>query len=410
MNILKKGWHCPISGQIFPMSFEVEFLDWNRLSLECGDQLKFFTDVSYGWDRLITDLPGVWRYLNLIPVKPSSIEKLLDVSTPELLPPVDVPNLAEILGVKSVSLLPCIQGPSGTFKDTEAAIVIAKCIEWELKDQPLSFHSTGNTARAYREYAMRANLESASFFPLQCLDKWRGVVSHPKHLLLAYDGSFQEISQFAKKYANNHGYLHLAPLNWKLEGKAVLAYSIMENLPETTCIVQTIAGGYGILGMYLGLQRLQEWKIIGRSLPRFQMFQIDGADTISRLMPLNREIQETDLKLPSNPFEPTLQSTNPLATFNLVRKVSIATSSNIASVFVPEVQEYAETFQLHCKNVGIHLSYDAEKCPFIAWAGLVKKSQQQELNPNDEIVIVVTGTPERTGENPMPSQVISSIN
>ncbi|MEG4876874.1 pyridoxal-phosphate dependent enzyme [Microcoleus sp. CZ3-B4] len=355
----------------------------------------------------MTDLPGIWRYLPLIPVNEQNIEILADSSTPELLPPVDAKPLAEMLGVKSVALLPCTEGPSGTFKDVEAAVVIAKCLDWGLQEQPLSWHSTGNTARAYREYAIRAKLQSFSFFPLQCLDKWQGITSNQNHLLLAYNGSFQEISSLAKEYARHNGFLHLAPLHWKLEGKATLAYSIMENLPTTTCIVQTIAGGYGPLGMYLGLQRLQQWEIIGESLPRFELFQIEGADTISKLMPLNRDIQETDLKLPLNPFEPTLQSTNPLATFSVVRNLVCSTSSNIASVSVPEVQAQAESFEQYCREVGVKVSYASEKCPFIAWAGLMRKAKRKELDPNDEIVIIVTGSSQRSGDIPHPDQIIN---
>jgi hypothetical protein len=40
----------------------------------------------------------------------------------------------------------------------------------------------------------------------------------------------------------------MAPIGWKLEGKAALAWWIAEVVPKATAIAQTVAGGYGALG------------------------------------------------------------------------------------------------------------------------------------------------------------------
>jgi len=218
--------------------------------------------------------------------------------------------------------------------------------------------------------------------------------------LIAFDGPFQKISLIAKDRAKRNDTIHLAPLPWKIEGKATLAYSIFEHLPETSVIVQTIAGGYGVLGLELGIRRLKQLGLRSIEKYRYELFQIEGADTFTKLMPLNREIFETDLKLPINPFEPTLQSTNPLSTFNLIRKIVVETKSNIDSVTREQVINEKEFFEEECQSLGIDISFVDEKSPFISWSGLVKAKESKRLFASDKIVIIITGSPKRVGETP----------
>lgn len=396
-------WMCGNCATCHPASFDIE---WDLICPACKGPLSLRIDKIEHWRDATTDLPGVWRYLPLLPTSRKWAELFSAVGQSEFKTPIDVPELARILGVKSVSLLGCTSGPSGTFKDIEAAIVIAKCLDWGFADKKLSWHSTGNTARAYRAYALRAGLQSFSFFPLSCLTKWDDEARNPGGVLVAYDGPFQELSAVAKDFAANNELTHLAPLRWKLEGKAGLAYAIAEHRPSTTCIVQTIAGGYGPLGTYLGLRRLREWGLT-EQIPRFEMFQIEGADTISKLLPLNRDIEVTDLRLPFNPFEPTLQSTNPLATFNLVRRMSIENNSTVTSVSVSDVELHADVFTQACERHGVAISYTAEKSPYISWAGLVARSKSGALRATEEVMLVVTGAAPRPNRTPDPDIVLS---
>ena len=158
-----------------------------------------------------------------------NLEKVSNNQTPEFILPIESKKMAQLLGVESVHLLAPIYGPSGTFKDVEAAVVIAKCLDWKLNKR-LSWHSTGNTARAYREYAIRGNFESDSYFPLSCIDKFRGIKTNPHNILIAYNGAFQDISAFAKNRAKQNDTIHLAPFPWKIEGKATLAYVILKKI------------------------------------------------------------------------------------------------------------------------------------------------------------------------------------
>lgn len=399
--MINKSWYCTECKEKILEGFDQEF---NLVCNKCSNPLELKYSGSITWKDFDTDFNGIMRYSEIIPVSRNSLESIFDKNTPEFFKPIESKKIADKLKVESVHLLAPIYGPSGTFKDTEAAVMIAKCLDWKINK--LSWHSTGNTARAFREYAIRGKLKSNSYFPLSCVNKFKGIKGNPENILVAYDGPFQEISSVAKKRSLANNTIHLSPLPWKLEGKATLAYNIFENIPNTNVIVQTIAGGYGIMGMQLGINRLKKLKLFKGGNHRYELFQIAGADTVAQLIPIKKRITKTDLKLPLNPFEPTLQSTNPLSTYNDLKKIITETNSSINSVTVEEVIKNADFFDKECHDLGIDISYKDEKSPYISWAGLLKRSKENKLVSTDNIVIIVTGSRRRTGIVPDPNIII----
>jgi threonine synthase len=355
---------------------------------------------------IVTDLPGMWRYAGMFPVSLESASTLAQTLTTDV-QIADAPELAAVLGVEKVWLIAFVGGPSGTFKDVEGALVVAKCLDWGLQDSELSWHSTGNTARAYRGYALAAGFRSRSYFPLSCISKWRGVVVDRDASLVAYDGGYAGVATAARAQAERRGSRHLTPFRWKLEGKAPMAYVIADGCEGVTAISQTIAGGYGPLGMHLGYRRLMRWNLMSVGEPRYELVQIRGADTITQLLPSQGPITIDDIRLPDEPFEPTLQSTNPLSTLGAVRDLISTTGSSITSVSETEVDAAADELANACASHGIAVSFDDEKSPFIGWAGLVSRARVHGLAQDDRIAFVVTGSPPRTGESPAPDEVIS---
>lgn len=401
---MNKYWRNKAGDKRTISDFEFEF----NLDFNIEDQLfTFDIDKPKNWNSLINrDLFGIWKYEPILPITKVVATQISNDQEEELTTPIEIPELAELIGVKKFFLFPCLYGKSGSFKDIEAAFVIGKILDWQL-ETPISFHSTGNTARAYREYAISAGLKSASFFPLECVNKFIGASENSENKLFAYNGSFQSISTFAKKWAFENGYLHLAPFRWKVEGKVPLGYNIFYNVPETTHIIQTIAGGYGTLGIFEAMRRLKYWKLIPY-YPKFELFQISGADTISQLLPLNQDIFETDLKLQINSFEPTLQSTNPLSTFNSVRKVCQKTNSGISSINYKDVIKYAKELINICEGYGIPLSFIDEKSPFISYAGLRINSIKKKYRGDEVFSFIATGSKPRTGSIPYIDWLINS--
>lgn len=391
-------------GQKKPIqNFGFEFnLDYNLSQPD----FYFEVDIPYNWNSFINEnLTGIWKFEPILPIGFETVTKLTYENIDELATPLEIPELAKILGVRKFFIIPCLNGKGGSFKDIEAAFVIGKLLDWNC-GTPISFHSTGNTARSYREYAILANLKSVSFFPLECINKFIGSTENNENKLFAFNGAFQNISTFAKQWAKDNGHLHLSPLRWKVEGKVPLGYHIMYSVPSTTHIVQTIAGGYGIIGIYEALSRLKRWNIVS-SLPKFELFQISGADTISCMINQNEEISRTKLKLQHNSFEPTLQSTNPLSTYNIIREIYIKTNSQISSVNYKDVLKYSEEFLSICEDHEINLSFIDEKSPFISWAGLRINALRNCYTGNEILSFIVTGSRKRVGIIPYIDRLIN---
>jgi threonine synthase len=132
--------------------------------------------ASEEWQTAVNPgLPGVFRYLPLLGIGDETAELLADPEGAEVRRPIEAPDLARRLGVASMHLLPCDGGPSGTFKDAEAAVVIARQLERRGGAERIVFASSGNTARAYRGYALRAGIASTACLPAAGLEKLRGL-------------------------------------------------------------------------------------------------------------------------------------------------------------------------------------------------------------------------------------------
>lgn len=393
---MAKYWTNNLGNRKSIRDFEFEFnLEYNINQ----NEFYFEVDGPHNWDNFVDDnLTGIWKFEPILPIGKDAIIKVSENINMELTPPMEIPELAKELGVKNFFLFPCLNGKSGNFKDIEAAFIIGKLHDWENKSQ-ISFHSTGNTARAYREYSISANLKSVAFFPLECVNKFIGASENNENKLFAYNGSFKDISSFAKKWAEKNEYLHLSPLRWKIEGKVPLGYHILHSVPNTTHIVQTIAGGYGPIGIYEAILRLKKWKLVSH-LPKFELFQISDSDTISSLINQKKELLEADLKIQHNSFEPTLQSTNPLTTYNIVKNIILKTKSRIATVDYKDVLRYSENFLSICENYGINLSFIDEKSPFISWAGLMNNAARKLYKGNEVVSFILTGSKKRTGKIP----------
>ena len=303
-----------------------------------------------------------------------------------------IPEIEELInGAKLFCKNEC-ENPTGTFKDREASYVISKAKEFGIKK--IVFHSTGNTGRAYANYAKKANIESFFFLPLNCIDKCDSSLISDNIHIIAIDGPFNQVSKIAKTFAKKNGIPHLAPLHDKLEGKATIAYEQFEELPEATMFVQTIAGGYGIMGFSLGYDRLSKFEINNKKykVPRIIAVQTEDNCTIEKGIRIGKDnLLESDLILPLDPFEKTLQSTNPLSTFAKVKNCLDKTNGLIVTASLSEIDKLKVLFDRVLHSHDIQISFDNEKSPYISFTGLVKIAREGKINSKDIIYMIITG-------------------
>jgi len=367
------------------LSNRLEELSTNKIINENASYFFDFKKI-----KIRNELKGIWKYFDLLPLNHEKNIVSLGEGNTSLK---RIKNLEKYLNNAKFYVKAESENPEGTFKDREASYVISKAKELNLKK--IVFHSTGNTGRAYSLYSKKAGIESYFFIPLSCMEKCNLNMTSEKNHIIAVDGKFKDVSSIAKFFSEKNNITVLAPLHDKLEGKATIAYEQFYECPKATIFVQTIAGGYGILGFLNGHYRLRNAKIEPHDykIPKILAIQPSDMDTIKKAFEKGLEnLTEEDFIISKNPFEKTLQSTNPLKTFKEVRKCIIETNGRILSVSSEEAKEIRNIFEFELMNKKIRISYDNEKSPFLGFAGLVKAANQNIINKEDIIYFVLTGS------------------
>src|SRR6476646_1151970 len=103
--------------------------------------------------------PGIWRYLELLPVESKPARALAVGSTPL----VESEVLAERLGVARLHLQDDSRNPTLSFKDRAVALATAKALDFGF--EALACASTGNLAGATAAAAAKAGLPAYVFIP-----------------------------------------------------------------------------------------------------------------------------------------------------------------------------------------------------------------------------------------------------
>jgi Pyridoxal-phosphate dependent enzyme len=351
----------------------------------CGGALELQLPEPGPFSQLVAPERGLpWRYPDLVPV---DYEPDLDDHVKPRA--IRSPLMESRLSVSEVWLIDCTQLGTGTFKDLEAAVVLAAAKQLGL--HRVSVHSTGNTALAYRHYAQRAGVSCASYIPRQNLDKLGDIEADPQQPVYAIDCDYAQLSSVAKAAAAADGRHHLAPFDWKLEGKAALASVIYETVPQTDTIVQTVAGGYGPLGYEVGFSRLS--RIVDNPAGvlaerRYLLFQPGDADTLTWAWQTGvHEVDDSDLRLPTAPFEPTLQSTNPVATLPRLRR-ELPGGTTLESISPTDIEGLRPVVDEILADAGIELDYTREKSAYISLAGLLKS----KIASSSRLAVIVSGS------------------
>jgi threonine synthase len=130
---------------------------------ECGSQ---WLQVRYDYDRLGKTLPelikqrpfDLWRYQELLPIRNLHPELSLGEGGTPL---IHAQNLGLMLGCPNIFIKDERQGPTGSFKDRQAAVGVAALKEANITEMVLA--STGNVAISYSAYAARAGIKLWAF-------------------------------------------------------------------------------------------------------------------------------------------------------------------------------------------------------------------------------------------------------
>jgi threonine synthase len=224
------------------------------------------------------DSKDVWRYEELLPVKPRFAVRLGEGGTPLL----RARRLGEKLGMKNLYLKDETRNPTASFKDRAMAVGIAKAVEMGKKDVVIA--SSGNAAASLAAYSAAAGIRCHAFVPddasigkLAQLRLYGATTVQCKQEKEGEDATVQAMLR-AVEESGYYPCPSFGPFNpYQVEGPKTMAYEIFEQLSWSSPDAIFVPTGSGCLltGIWKGVYDFKTLGLIAK-LPRLFPVQPKG--------------------------------------------------------------------------------------------------------------------------------------
>ncbi|HEY5902744.1 MAG TPA: pyridoxal-phosphate dependent enzyme [Anaerolineales bacterium] len=346
--------------------------------------------------QLPSRLFDLWRYRELLPVRTSLTALRLGEGGTPLIPAV---NLGMMLGCPNLFIKDERQGPTGSFKDRQAAVTIAALKEAGITEMVAA--STGNVAISYSAYACRAGIKLLAFVTsLVPAVKMREIALYGSQVIKV-TGSYDQAKQIAAEFARQRGlYLDMgARTITSIEAMKTIAFEIAEQLTallgppapanghkaapwrSPDWYVQAISGGMGPIGVFKGFRELREMGFID-SIPAIAPIQAEGCAPMVSAWKNGLE-SAAPVKVPTTRIE-TLATGDPGRAYNILSRAVLDTRGVFEDV---SDEEAFRAMHILAKMEGI----SAEPAAALAFAGLFKLIRSGVIKPTDTVVVNCTG-------------------
>ncbi|HUI90471.1 MAG TPA: pyridoxal-phosphate dependent enzyme [Anaerolineales bacterium] len=391
MSFIIKCLDCGHTAPYFPTSTNCP---------RCNGQWR---EAEYDYETLAKILPlqlpgrpfDMWRYRELLPVRNPNVTLSLGEGGSPLIQAV---NLGMMLGTPNLFIKDERQGPTGSFKDRQAAVTIAALKEAGITEMVAA--STGNVAIAYSAYASRAGIKLWAFVTsLVPAVKMREIALYGSQVIKV-TGSYDQAKQVASEFARQRNlYQDMgARTITSIEAMKTIAFEIAEQLtaiqgPLSTggkeralwrspdWYVQSISGGMGPLGVYKGFREMKQMGLAER-IPSIAAIQAEGcAPMVSSF----KQGLETAIPVvsPRTHIE-TLATGDPGRSYTLLREHILDTRGTFESV---SDEEAFRAMHALAKMEGISV----EPAAAVAFAGLFKLIRAGTIKSTDTIIVNCTG-------------------
>jgi len=391
------------------MTFVIKCLDCGHTapyfptSTQCPRCNSQWREAEYDYETLAKTLPlqlpgrsfDLWRYRELLPVRNPNASLSLGEGGSPLIQAV---NLGMMLGTPNLFIKDERQGPTGSFKDRQAAVTIAALKEAGITEMVAA--STGNVAISYSAYASRAGIKLWAFVTsLVPAVKMREIALYGSQVVKV-TGSYDQAKQIASEFARQRNlYQDLgARTITSIEAMKTIAFEIAEQLTAIQgplppkgkdqamwrtpdWYVQAISGGMGPLGVYKGYRELKQMGLVNR-IPAIAAIQAEGCAPMvtSFKQGLEKAVPVTS---PRTRIE-TLATGDPGRSYTLLREHILETRGTFESV---TDEEAFRAMHALAKMEGISM----EPAGAVAFAGLFKLIRAGVIKPTDTIVVNCTG-------------------
>ncbi|MGB9714198.1 MAG: threonine synthase [Candidatus Bathyarchaeales archaeon] len=351
---------------------------------KCGDLLEVKFDFKNLREKLDkTDWRqrriSVWKYKEFLPIlDESKIVTLHEGGTPLY----KCDKLGKELGIKSLYVKNEGANPTGSFKDRGMTVGVSKALE--LKARAVVCASTGNTSASLAAYAAKAGLNCVVLIPSGkiALGKLAQAMMYGANVV-AVRGNFDDALQIVLDASKHLGLYLLNSINpFRIEGQKTSAFEICDQLgwrsPDR--VILPVGNAGNITAYWKGFKELKDLGIV-EGLPKMTGIQAVGANPIAKAF----ATKSNQIKPVKNPetIATAIRIGNPVnwkRALNAMRE-----SDGTATTVTDEEIVYAQ--KLLARTEGIFV----EPASAASIAGLKKLVENNEVDPDENIVCVTTG-------------------
>ncbi|MCU0481234.1 MAG: threonine synthase [Anaerolineae bacterium] len=360
----------------------------------CGETI---VEARYAMDEIdfklwASDLRNraadLWRYHEILPVYDTeNIISLGEGGTPLI----KSRALAASLGLRNLYLKDERQGPTGSFKDRQAAVAISALVEMGIDEVVVA--STGNVAIAYAAYGARAGVKVWAFFPrLTPNDKMREAALYGAEVIKT-TGNYDQTKILAAQFARSKGVFLDKGIKSvaAIEAMKTMSYEIAEQLGRSLeggkkwrvpdWFLQGVSGGMGPIGVGKGFREMYDAGLTDK-MPAFGVIQSTGCAPMVEAYERGQRVATPIEK--SKTIIATLATGDPGRAYELLYDYV----NEYGGHFISATDEEAfQAIRLLARTDGVSV----EPATGVTFAGLFKMVQQGIIKRDDVVVVNVSG-------------------
>ena len=373
------GYQCTLCHETFETG-EAEYTCPN-----CGE--KGILDVLYDYEAIgevftketlsQNQDPSIWRFVPLLPVETTYLDKTLRVGGTPLY---DGENLAKSIGVKKLYVKDEGLNPTASLKDRASVIAVVKALE--TGKTTIACSSTGNAASSLAGNAARMGLSTVIFVPERApVGKLTQLLIY-NALVISVQGDYGATFRLSKEAIDRFGwYNRNAAINPLLvEGKKTVALEIAEQLDFklTDWVAVSVGDGCTIGGVYKGFYDLYRLGFIDR-IPKILGVQAEGCSPIAKAFHEKGKVKATE----ENTLADSISVGIPR---NPVKALEAVSKSGGTYITVSD-EEILSAMRDLGKTMGIF----GEPAGVAATAGIIKGIETGVIGGSESVTTIVTG-------------------
>jgi threonine synthase len=322
---------------------------------------------------------SIWRYQEFLPYSGKPASPLTTGTTPLI----KADRLAQRLGIRELYVKNDTANPTHSFKDRVVSVAIAKAIELGFKT--VACASTGNLANAVAAHAAAAGLESYVLIPSDLEEQKVLATGVYGTKLVKVRGSYDDVNRLCTELSAERewAFVNVNVRPYYAEGSKTLGYEIAEQLsfklPDR--LVLPIASGSLFTKVARGLE---EWIEVGLipdgTVPAFNGAQGAGCAPVAEAFDAGQDFCRP---VKASGIAKSLAIGNP-ADGSYALDLARRTGGSIDSVTDDEIRA---GIRLLAETTGIF----TETAGGVTTAVLAKLAERGDIDPDERVVLVITG-------------------